>query len=188
MIPLAVAAVVAIGLAAWGYGAREERVAGRILPAAIRALALFLLLGGLWLPALRGGAPGPPARVVLLDVSGSMSLPISAAAAERSRFDAARALVDSLRPERVYLFGEATRLVAPDSLADIAPEGSRTRLAPALEAVRLGGVDSVWVVTDGEWDDRAEALRTAERLGLGLRELRVGPAPARVAIARLDLP
>lgn len=187
-LPLALAALAAIGLAAWGYGLREERVSGRLAPATVRALALFLLLGGLWLPALRGGPPGPPARVALLDVSRSMSLPAAAHDSGPTRLDAALRLVDSLRPERLYLFGSEPRPVALDSLPSLRPDAARSRLAPALEAVRLAGVDSVVVITDGEWEDRPEALRTATRLGLGLREARIAAAPRRVAIAELSAP
>ncbi|MDX1578155.1 MAG: hypothetical protein R3266_06710, partial [Gemmatimonadota bacterium] len=41
------AAVAAIAIAAWAYGAREERVAGRAGPAALRTLVVFLVLAGL---------------------------------------------------------------------------------------------------------------------------------------------
>ena len=41
----------AVALAGWAYGMREERVAGRAGPAAVRAAAVFLILGALALPA-----------------------------------------------------------------------------------------------------------------------------------------
>ena len=198
------AAAVASGLAAWAYVWREEPVPARTIPGVLRGLALFLIIAGLWLPPLRGGAPEPPSRVVLLDGSRSMSLPLNAedpesagsnvgsGGAERSpratRFDSAVALTASLGADRVYVFGETPISVTPDSLGVVTAGAERSRLGPALEAARLGGVDSVWVVTDGEWDDRAAALRTAERLGLGLRELRVAEAPRRVGIATLLAP
>jgi hypothetical protein len=198
------ALAVAGGLAAWAYVWREEPVPARTIPGVLRGIALFLILAGLWLPPIRDGASEPPSRVVLLDGSRSMSLPVSAeqiaSAAPRggpgaapggqpaTRFESALAVTMGLTPDRVYVFGETAISVPPDSLASVTPGAERTRLAPALEAARLGGVDSVWVVTDGEWDDRGLALRTAERLGLGVRELRVVDAPGRLGIATLLAP
>ena len=64
-----------VAIAFWAYGTREERVPGRLGPATIRALIVFLVLGGLALPAFRDRTLGPPERSVLLDISRSMSLP-----------------------------------------------------------------------------------------------------------------
>ena len=185
------AAAAATALAAWAYVWREERVAGRTGPGILRGLALFLILAGLWLPPLRSGAPGTASRILLLDVSRSMSLPARPTDDSEvgvTRFDSALAIAAGLRAERVYLFGDVPLSVPLDTLAAITPDAERSRLTPALEAARLGGADSVWVVTDGEWDDRAQALRTAERLGLGVRELRVAEASARLGIAAVLAP
>ncbi len=189
---LVVAAAIAATLALWGYAWREERVAGRVVPGFVRAVAIFLVVGGLSLPALRGGPPPPPSRVALVDVSHSMDLPFApGVAAAPTRLDSAVAAVARLRPDRVYTFGSDVTSTPIDSvrvLASSGPRGERSRLAPALQAVRLAGVDSVWVVSDGEWDDREAAVRVAQSLGLGVREIRVGESAARLGIADLFAP
>lgn len=185
------AAVAAAALAAWAYGWREERVAGRTGPGVLRGLALFLILGGLWLPPLRPDAPDTASRVLLLDGSRSMLLPVGrtdGSGVEMARFDSALTIASGLRPDRVILFGDVPAPVRPDTLSTITPGGERTLLTPALEAAQLGGADSVWVVTDGGWDDRELALRTAERLGLGLTEVRVGEVSRRLGIATAVAP
>ncbi len=188
---LVVAAAGAATLAVWGYAWREERVAGRVVPGLVRAAAIFLAIGGLSLPALRGGPPPPPSRVALVDVSRSMDLPFAPGAAP-TRLDSAVAAAARLRPDRLYTFGGEVTATPTDSLAALAssggPRASRSRLAPALEAVRLAGVDSVWVVSDGEWDDREAALRVAQGLGLGVREIRVGRSVARLGMAGVFAP
>ncbi len=179
----------AVGLAVWAYAAREERVPGRAGPAALRAAAVFLVLGGLALPSLRGGRAAAPGRVALLDVSRSMTLPVRPGdPSTHTRFDSARAELAALDPQRVYLFGEQVLPVRPDSLGDLVPQHDRSRLGPALEAARLGGADSVWVITDGDIADRLESERLARDLGLGVREIRVALPGARVGLAGAEAP
>jgi hypothetical protein len=181
-----VAAAAAAILAVWAYVWREERVAGRAGPGILRGLALFLILAGLWLPPFGSDAPDTTSRVLLLDVSRSMSLPVYPTESSEvglARFDSALTIAAGLRAERVILFGDVPASVPPDMLSAVTPSAERSRVTPALDAAQLGGADSVWVVTDGGWDDRALALRTAERLGLGLRELRVAETPRRLGIA-----
>ncbi|MCG8466877.1 MAG: hypothetical protein MJB57_01515 [Gemmatimonadetes bacterium] len=180
-------ALLAMALAAWAYIGREERVPGRAGPAILRALAVFLVLGGLSLPALRGGTVGAPTRVALLDVSRSMALPADPTD-DRARLDSARTLLAGFAPERVYLFGDGPQPTALDSVETVPAEGQASRLAPALEAARLGGADSVWVFTDGDLTDRTEAIATAERLGLGVREIRTSTQVSRVGVAGLLAP
>jgi hypothetical protein len=185
------AAAAAAGLSAWAYVWREERVVGRTGPGVLRGLVLFLILAGLWLPTLRSDAPDTATRIVLLDVSRSMSLPVrptDGAEAGVTRFDSALTVAASLDAERLHLFGDVPASVPVDTLSVAVPDAERSRLTPALEAAQLGGADSVWVVTDGEWDDRAEALRTAVRLGLGVRELRVAETVPRLGIAAVLAP
>lgn len=187
------AALGALAIAAWAYGTREERVAGRSGPAAVRAVAVFLVLGGLALPSLRGGGVGSPGRVVLIDGSRSMMLPVRAGdPSARSRLDSALALLPSLSPDRVYLFGDAPVPMRPDSLAalgtGLVAEQDASLLEPALQAARLGGADSVWVLTDGDIQDRVAAAEAARGLGLGVREIRVAVPAARVGLAGLRAP
>lgn len=182
-------ALAALALAGWAYGTREERVAGRGGPAAVRAAAVFLILGALALPALRDSGVGVPERVVLVDVSRSMGLPVRAGVvAGPTRLDSALALLPELAPDRVYLFGDTPVPARLDSLDALAAEHDASRLEPALQAARLGGADSVRVLTDGELTDRNAAVEAAEGLGLGVRELRVAAAGPRVALAALRAP
>ena len=182
------AALAAIGLVLWAYGAREERVPGRFGPAALRMAALFLMLAGLVMPALRGRIVGTPERVVLVDASASMALPARVGGAGPTRLDSAVAEVARLRPDRLYTFGDAVAAVPLDEIDSLAPAGRRSRVLPALEAARLGGADSVWVVTDGHWTDRVEALEAARGLGLGVREIRVASEVARAGISAVLAP
>jgi len=181
-------ALAAVAFAGWAYGAREERVAGRAGPAAVRAVAVFLILGALALPALRDSGVGAPERVVLLDVSRSMTLPVRAGDPGATRLDSALALLPGLAPDRIYLFGDRPVPVRLDSLDTLGAEHDASRLEPALQAARLGGADSVRVLTDGELTDRDAARETAAGLGLGVRELRVAAAEPRVALAALRAP
>lgn len=179
----------AVALAGWAYGTREERVAGRTGPAAVRAAALFLILGALALPALRGGGVGAPERVVLLDISRSMTLPVRAGEpGGATRLDSALALLPALAPDRIYLFGDRPVPARLDSLDTLGASHDASRLEPALQAARLGGADSVWVLTDGELTDRDAAREAAAGLGLGVRELRVAAIEPRVALAALRAP
>ncbi len=184
---LLAATLLAVSLSALAYGWREERVPRRLPAAVLRAIALFLVAGGLFLPSLAREGPAGPQRVVLLDGSRSMALPVDVGS-ELTRRDSALALLKSLRPERVLLFGDEPLPMHPDSVPGSDVRAQRSRLAPALQAARLAGADSVWVITDGALDDRAEAHRVAERWGLGVRELQVGRSISRVGVHSLQAP
>ena len=178
-----------VAIAFWAYGTREERVPGRLGPATIRALIVFLVLGGLALPAFRDRALGPPERSVLLDISRSMSLPVRAGSPiALSRLDSARIALAALQPDQVYLFGENPIPIRPDSITQVVANHESSLLEPALRAAKLGGADSVWVVTDGDLSDRSIAMTTARSLGLGLREVRIAAPTARVGLAGLSMP
>lgn len=178
-----------VAIAFWAYGTREERVPGRMGPATVRALVVFLVLGGLALPAFRDRTVGAPERVVLLDISRSMNLPVRAGdPAALSRLDSAQVELAALGPDRVYLFGDNPIPARPDSVTQVIANHESSRLEPALQAAKLGGADSVWVITDGDLSDRSSALTTARRLGLGLREVRIAAPTARVGLAGLSIP
>jgi hypothetical protein len=179
----------AVAIAFWAYGTREEQVPGRLGPAIIRALIMFLVLGGLALPAFRDRNLGSPERIILLDISRSMSLPVRAGdPTARSRLDSARIELALLQPDRVYLFGDNPIPVRPDSVTQVIANHEASLLEPALRAAKLGGADSVWVITDGDLSDRSSAITTAQSLGLGLREVRVATPTARVGLAGLSVP
>ena len=168
-----VAAVIAVSV--WIYAAREEQVGGRTGPAVLRGVALVLIVGSLDAPPFRG-AGERPSWAVLVDGSRSMELP--ARSGGPARWDSALTVLAELDPDLVYVFGDN-----PTAFGDTEPPPpghALSRLGPALEAVSLGGLDSVWVLTDGALTDRAAALSTARRLGIGLREIRTA-APSTTA-------
>lgn len=183
---LAGSAAAGIAVGVWWYGVREERVAGRLPAALLRAGAVTLLLAALRLPPLpaRGG-PGS-GTLTLLDVSRSMTLP--ARPGGPTRIDSARALLRSLPRTEVLLFGGEPVSVAAESALAHVPGAETSRLAPALVAAAARGAGRVRVVGDGEWDDPAEAAREAERLGLGVEEQRVAVPVSRVGLVALELP
>lgn len=155
------------------YGVREEQVPGRLLPAILWAAAVFLILAGMILPPLRTPPKLPAPRVVILDVSASMELPV--APGRGSRLDSAVAFVRGLSPDLLIRFGANTLPGSEPGWLDSVPSGSvrsGTRLTPALRAARAAGADSVVVVTDGELEDREAAREEAERLRLAVREER----------------
>ena len=181
------AALVSGALTAWLYLRREERVPGRTLPAALRGVALFLVMAGPALPTLRQPAGSRPDAVVLLDISRSMALPVEAEAV-RSRLDSARALLATLAPERVILFGEVPQAVGLTGALAAPATASRSRVVPALQAAGLSGADSVWILTDGDWSDRGLVLEAAGRLGMGIRELRVATPEFRLGLVAVEAP
>jgi hypothetical protein len=172
-------ALAGCGLAYWSYARREEPVPGRTGPAILRGLAFFLLLAGLRIPALRSEAAEPEGPLFLLDRSASMRLP-SRLPGGRSRYDSALALLAPWPAGRVLAFGSEPAYASGDSLSP--PNAPRTLLAPALEAASLAGFDSVVIISDGEWDDPAQAADVAGGLGLGIREERVSSAVRRIGI------
>ncbi len=163
---------------------------GRASPGILRAVVLFLVFVGLFLPTFQdNSAIDRPRGVALLDFSTSMALPVEGSGTGgRSRFDSALVVLGALAPDRVYLFGEAPAAMHPDSLAGLRPEHGRSRVREAFEAAHLGGADSVWLLTDGEIADRAAALELAIELGLGVRELRVSEPQSGVGLAAMQLP
>lgn len=181
----------AVALAAsslWWYARREEPVRGRGVGAALRVVAILLLLTGPWLPSPGGEGRGPEGPTVLLDVSRSMGLPAGADSGGISRLDSARRRLGGRAAGRILAFGRDPRPVLPDSVSGLAADASATRLAPALDAAARSGADSVLVLTDGELEDPDEAAATARSLGLGVRETRVAEATPRLGIAFDGLP
>ncbi len=181
---------IAAAAVAWiRYGIREEAVPGRIGPATLFALALFLVLAGFALPPLRPPRSPVAPRVAILDISASMELPL--APGGPTRIDSGLAVVRRLEPDRYILFAGSVEELSDLSGVESRIEGadrSGSRLAAALQAARAAGADSVVVVTDGELEDREESRREAQRLGLQLRELRIGSDLTRTSIRSIAAP
>ncbi|MDT8435500.1 MAG: hypothetical protein RRA92_01975 [Gemmatimonadota bacterium] len=184
MIP-ALAAAAAIAAAWLRYGRREERVTGRLGPALCHAAGVFLLLAGLWLPGRSPAGPARAPRVALLDLSASMGLP--ARPDGPTRRDSALARLADLEADLVL--GFADTVTGPlDTAAPPGTEGARSRLAPALRAARAAGARRVVVVSDGELEDRAEAMREADRLGLAVEEVRTAAPVLRTTVVSATAP
>jgi hypothetical protein len=186
-----VAAAVALGTSIWWYGRREERVAGRAVAAALRACALFLALSSPWLPVLRSSGGPRGHMAVLIDRSLSMSLPAGTSSGENRIERAVRAatrLAESRGDVRFWTFGDTAEPVTRGDLERLLPSARASRAADGIERARLDGADSVILFTDGELDDREASRRLAVRLGLGVREIRVGEAVGRHAIRNVDAP
>ena len=189
-LALGAAALVSGAVAAWWYGWREERVRGRGPAAVLRGLALFLLLSGAWMPRFGSSPEAAPTSAILIDVSASMRLPLGEAGG-RSRFEAARAAVDTLltgREARLWSFGAGAEPVERETLASVAPSAAGSSVVGAIELARAAGADTLFVVTDGELTDRESARRLAVRLGVGLREVRVAGDVGTIGVRSLEAP
>jgi len=182
-------AIAAAAAAAIRYGLREEAVPGRTGPAILFALALFLVLAGFVLPSLRSSPTVPTPLVTILDISASMDLP--GFPGGPSRLDSGREAVQSLSPDRIVTFSTSVSdPIAPAGLDSVIGVAGRagSRLAPALRVARAAGADSVVVITDGELEDREDARREAERLGLRVRELRTASSVLRTTVRGVSAP
>jgi hypothetical protein len=183
------AAAVAAAIAAWWYGRREEKVRGRGLAAVLKGAALFLLLSSPWMPSLAGRGEIGPRTAILVDISRSMGYP-AGSNGDVSRLQVAREAVAEMlasrRSAEVWSFASAAARIDRAELLDLEATGSASRVVDALEAARAAGADSMIVVTDGELADRETARQLVERLGIGVREVRVAEAVERVAIRSLS--
>lgn len=161
-----------LGLAALGYAGRGALAPRRLLPAALRALAVSVLVA-LWLDAPLGPAR-PGARLLALDASASMARGVTGAAWPR-----ARAAADSTGGRPVLVGDQLVEGPIPAN-----PAMPASRLGPLVERARAEG-RSVDLVTDGEVDD-ADALARLPR-GSRVVVARGTPAPD-LAIAALEAP
>jgi hypothetical protein len=160
----AAAAIAAFSLLVYRF--REPPVRGRAGLGLLRAAALLLLVLLLIDPAFP--LPGQrriPVRAVLLDASLSMLLP--AGPGDPARWNAAVGAVQAASGGAdIVLFGTRPRTLDPALLGEVPPADPRSLLAPALQAAVEAGAERAHVLTDGELEDAAEAVRWAGRLGL----------------------
>jgi hypothetical protein len=160
-------AVAASALSVLHYRRRETPGRGRMLLAALRGLAVALLLLLLFDPELpvRGAAPAEGTQVVL-DASLSMRVPVGP---DETAWDRALHVVRTRHGARpVMLFGDRPRPVGTAALPNEAPGDPRSLLLPALQAAAEAGVRRVVVVTDGGIEDADAVARWAPRLGIEL--------------------
>jgi len=187
---VALAAAAALVVVSYLYRRREAPGRGRALLAALRWAALSLLILMLFDPSFpvpEVQASGDTRTRVLVDGSLSMALPVGPGEAasrwERAREEARRV------GGSVLLFGDAPRLVAPDSLAALQPAAGSSRLLPALAAASEAGVRRVVVLSDGGIEDAAEVARALPELGLDV-EIRpvVAAEVTNRALAEVEAP
>jgi len=202
---LALGAIVALAVAAWGYARVQGLGRGhRVGLATLRGSALLVVIACLARPTLVVASAVPQRNVlaVLLDDSRSMALKDGgaesrAAAAERVFADSSalvRALADRFAL-RFYRFAADVRPAA--SAAGLRTLGTRTDLAAALEGARqeLAGtpIAGMVVVTDGadnaghELDPALLALK-ARRIPVYTVGAGVERFPRDVAIERIAMP
>lgn len=188
---LTAAALLAAAITWWWYGRREERVRGRWPAALLRASALFLLVASPWLPARTDRDAGSPSTGILLDRSVSMRLPVGGEAG-RTRAEEAREVVGDLvrshRDAAVWGFADGVVRIDRDSLSALDAEGHASRIVEAIEGARAAGADSLFLVTDGELEDREAGRRLAEQLGVGLTEVQVADPVRRTAVQSISIP
>jgi hypothetical protein len=185
----AACAVVALTLVLFMYRKREMPGKGRGLLAAMRWLAVLLLILLVFDPALPtpgrpGGARGTQ---VIADASLSMALP--AAPGGQSRWDRVRAeAARSAGTRDVLLFGENVRAVPADSLSLAEPDAPASRLLPALQAASEAGLRRVIVLTDGAIDDAPEVSVWLPRLGMDVEYRMIGDSLPNAALAEIEAP
>lgn len=165
-ILFAAASALAMAGAFWLYRRRETPGRGRTVLALLRWAALSVILLLLFDPVVRSSA-APAARrpQVLLDASISMTVPAEPGGETRwQRAAAEAARLAQGRP--VILFGSGARAVSADSLSDLSPTETSSRLLPALQAAAEAGAGRVIVLTDGAVADAADVRRWLPGLGL----------------------
>ena len=154
-----------------------------------RALILALVLLLLWDPHFPDatGTFASGNRWVLLDGSTSMGVgPPGEQEPWSPILERARELAD--QGARVLVFGETPVEVPADSLPFLTPQGSTTRLAPALARVIESGATGVTLLSDLRLDDPVEVERVVRRSALRLQIERSKPPIRNVGIARFELP
>jgi len=190
-LTIAVASAVGLGFAAFLYRSRETPGPGRLVLTGLRWAALLILIFLIASPEVPvpGVAAGLTRDRVLLDESLSMAVPAEPGGSE-TRW--ARAVAEArarANGRDVMLFGDAPRMVHPDSLATRSPAVPGSRLMPALRTIAEAGVRRVTVVTDGAIDDLADVARALPEIGIAIEVVTVGSrAVANRAIAEVAAP
>lgn len=160
----------------WIYRRREVPGRGRTALAALRAIAIALLLLLAFDPDLPGAMRTSRDSAVIVDASLSMRM----TGDDGSRWETAVSRARATGAPMVTLFGDGTRTVSPETLAGINPGGLESRLLPALQAVAEAGGRHATVITDGAIEDADDVARWLPRLGIDVTvELVPGGAPNR---------
>ena len=142
-------------------------------------------------------APGANTVAVLVDSSQSMDLP--AGSGDETRMDVAKRLIDgeieaASQGSKVALFRFDNGLRRADAVADLHPDGDRSRLLEALAELAThfdqGALAAIIVITDGAhnggglgWDSLADSGIPVHPVGIGEADI-----PGDVELAELVLP
>lgn len=201
----AATALAASALAVWLYRRREPPTRGRWLGAGLRAASLSLALLLLFDPWLPDPAAAGGRRLVVLDDSYSMLLPV-APGDTTTRWAAALRAVDDAGADAVLRLGggrdasggdatgggstggDATRDASGEA-PGAAPNAPVSRAASALRAAAEAGARGVTLITDAALEDAASAAAVAADAGLAVETVVVAAEPvANAAVAALDAP
>lgn len=176
-----VASSAAIAFSFWLYRRRELPTIAWWVGGALRAGSLCVVLLLLFDPFVPGTGAGPR-RVVVLDDSYSMGLPV-APDAPMTRWQRA------LRMARAA-DADAILTTSGRGLSDsLEPTALRSALSPALRAAAESGADEVLLLSDAAVEDAPAAIRLAADAGLAVRtEPVVDAAVPNVAVARAEAP
>ncbi len=180
--------LVAGGFCVWVYLRREFAVRSRPYLLAARLVAVAGVVVLLWNPTLNTGARrDAPELVAVLDASASMA---ALTADGASIWDLARERARILADEgaRILVAGQTVRAVESDSLAALAPTGTRSLLADAVTVAAEAGAREVVLVTDRRVQDPVATALAGRRLGVALSVDAPGEAGHNVGLARLILP
>ena len=142
-------------------------------------------------------APGANTVAVLVDSSQSMALP--AGTDDETRMGVAKRLIGdeieaATRGSRIALFHFDDALRQADTVAELQPDGDRSRLLESLTRLAAhydqGALAAVIVVTDGAHNGGSVGWETLAETGIPVHAIGIGPAviPGDVELAELVLP
>ena len=193
LLPAVALLALAGGFSAWVYYRREFAVRGRALLLAARLLALAGVLAVLWNPNVPAAdRRALSERFVILDASASMA---ALDATGEPAWTAATARAQALAHEgaRLLVTGSARTVAGltahPDSLADLAPTGHESVLAPAVGTAAEAGAREIVLVTDRRVADPVAVAAAAVRLGVSVVvDSTLAPPGLNAGVSRLVLP
>ena len=173
---------------AWIYYRREFAVRSRAFLLAARLTAVCGVLALLWNPVVSTAPRGaPPAHFVILDASASMTARTTAGTVV---WDDAVTRAATLAREgaRLLVAAGAVRVVDPDSLGGVSPDGVESVLAEAVGVAAEAGAREVTLVTDRRVSDPVATATIARRLGVSLAVDTLAAAGDNLGVGRLVLP
>jgi hypothetical protein len=183
-----VVSLIALSVVVYLYRRREPPGRGRTLLAALRGIAIAILLLVLFDPRIAQPIDRSAARraPVLLDASLSMLLP-SRDSTPQWR-DAVAAATKRAGTGGIVVFGDVPASISADSLAHAQPVASHSRLLPALQAAAEAGATDITVISDGNLEDADAVTRWLPRLGVNVEWVKPNAATHDLALTEMDAP